>query len=83
MYPTYDNLFVTQTEAKKTTESGIILSTDVDSGLKPAVVIAVGPEAKTQIGSKCFIPWSEAKAVTHGGTQGAIISEKEVLAYID
>jgi hypothetical protein len=46
-------------------------------------VIAVGPEAKTQIGSKCFIPWSEAKAVTHGGTQGAIISEKEVLAYID
>jgi co-chaperonin GroES (HSP10) len=83
MYPTYDNLFVTQVEPKKQTASGIILATDVETGMKPAVILAKGPEAGCEIGLKCYIPWDKAKAVTHDGTQGAIISEKEILAFID
>ena len=82
MKPTYNNLFVQQMKKESTTSGGIILTTDVETGNKPAVVVAVGPEAEgVKPGMRCYIKWGDAIPVTHDGVQGAFISEKNVLAY--
>jgi co-chaperonin GroES (HSP10) len=81
--PTSANLFVTEAEVKTTTSTGIILTGGIDTGLKPAVVVATGPDALSEIGSKCYVNWKDAQPVTYDGVQGAIISEESVLAYID
>jgi co-chaperonin GroES (HSP10) len=83
MKPTYDNLFVTEVQRESTTKAGIILTGEVETGIKPAVILAAGPEAEAKPGLKCYVKWGEAAPVTHEGTKGAIISEKFILAYID
>lgn len=82
MNPTYDNLFVTEVAPESTTKGGIILTGSVETGIKPAVILAAGPEAEAQPGLKCYIKWGDSVPVTHEGTKGAIVSEKSVLAYI-
>lgn len=82
MKPTYDNVFITEVQKEKTTSSGIILTQDLEGGNKPAVIVAVGPECDSQPGLKCFVKWADVVPVTHDGVAGGIISEKEILAYI-
>jgi len=84
MKPTYDNLFIAEMKKDTTTASGIVLSRDIETGNKPAVVLAAGPDAKgVKAGMKCYVKWSDAVPVTHEGQIGAFISEKSVLAYFD
>lgn len=82
MKPTYNNLFVEQMKKESTTAAGIILTSDVETGSKPAVVVAVGPDAVgVKPGMNCYIKWNESVPVTHNGVKGAFISEEHVLAY--
>lgn len=83
MKPTYDNVFVTETEAKTTTASGIILTQDQTTGMKPAKVVAVGPDCiHTRPGDVVYLNWGDSVGVTDKyGTKGAILSEKNILAH--
>jgi len=83
MKPTQDNVFVTEVEAEKTTKSGIILTGSTETGVKPALVLAVGPEVtEFEAGSKVYLRWGEGLPVTHDGTKGVIISQKNIVAVI-
>jgi co-chaperonin GroES (HSP10) len=85
--PTRDNILVTQAEAEggeRTTESGLILTASVETGIKPAHVVAVGPDVTTvEPGSKVYLKWSECTALTHGGIEAALCKEKYVLAIVE
>ena len=82
MTPTYDNVFVTQVERKTTTASGIILTGEVESGLKPAKILAVGPDCYvSKVGDVCYVKWGDTAPITEQGVQGAVISEKLILAF--
>lgn len=82
MKPTRDNLFVRELKKESTTESGIILTSDVETGNKPAEIVAVGPDANgVQPGMRCYLKWTDTVPVTYNGERGAFISEEKVLAY--
>lgn len=76
---------VAQDDAKeKTTESGLILTTNIDTGHKPGVVIAVGPEVQAVAPSqKVVLDWSQAKPFTFEGTQLAAVKEEDIFAVFD
>lgn len=82
MKPTYDNVFITEVQKESTTSGGIILTTDLEGGNKPAMIVATGPECQSTAGLKCYVKWGDVVPVTHDGIAGGIISEKEILAYI-
>ena len=81
MKPTFNNVFVIEHELDNTTESGIILTGTVETGLKPGVVQSAGPECSTvKPADIVYLKWSEAVAVTHKGIKGALVSESSILA---
>ena len=83
MTPTYDNVFVTQVERRTTTASGIILTGEVESGLKPAKILAIGPDCViSAVGAECYVKWGDTAPITEHGTQGAVVSETKILAFI-
>lgn len=83
MKPTRNNIFVTEVEAKTTTESGIILTGAVDKAIKPAKVLAIGPDVhSTRVGDTVYLKWSEGTPITHEGTKGAILAEESLLAVL-
>ena len=83
MKPTQDNVFVTEVEEEKVTATGIILTGSAETGVKPALVLAVGPEvSEVEAGNKVYLRWGEGLPVTHQGTKGVIISQKNIVAVI-
>ena len=82
--PTRDNILVTQAEAETTTESGLILTSNIETGIKPAFVLAVGPDVTTvEPNTKVYLKWSECTALTHNGVEAALRKEKYVLATVE
>lgn len=81
----HDNVLVTQSEKKDTTESGIILSESIETGQKKAVVIAVGPEAIDYVEPRMnvFLDWSKAMAVTIDGLQCAVVKVTDIKLIVD
>ena len=58
------NVLVTETEEEKTSSGGIILTENITKGSKPALVLAVGPEANhLKKGNRVFLKWDEAMPV--------------------
>jgi co-chaperonin GroES (HSP10) len=84
MKPTFNNVFVIEQEDAQTTDSGIILAGSAETGLKPGIVLAKGPECSTvKVGDVIYVKWSEAAAVTYKGKKGAMASETSILAVIE
>lgn len=84
LQPTRNNILVVQKEVEKTTAGGIILAgANIESGIKPAVVRAVGPDVtEVKVGSVIYLKWSESVAVTVDGEASAIVSEESVLGIV-
>lgn len=83
MKPTYDNVFVTEVAKETTTAGGIILTGDVDKSIKPAKILAIGPDVHdVRVGDKVYLKWGEGLPVTHEGTKGVIIPQKHIVAVL-
>jgi co-chaperonin GroES (HSP10) len=70
----HNNVLVTQAHVEQKTSGGIILSGDVTSGNKLAVVIATG-ETITDLPpkSKVYLDWSKSMPVEIDGLKCAVI----------
>jgi co-chaperonin GroES (HSP10) len=80
--PTSDYILIKQVEAPKK-ETTIILTTDPETGMKPAKILAVGKDVKDLVENTMVYPvWSEAKPVTIDGVELALLKEKDVLAFV-
>lgn len=80
----HNNVLVTQADVEQTTSGGIILSTDVTSGNKPAVVIAFG-DAVTGLNqkSKVFLDWSKSMPVEIDGLKCAVIDYQHIKLIVE
>jgi len=85
MKPLKDFILVAEKKKEDKTESGLILSgIDLETGAKPAEVVAVGPDVKNvKIGDSIAIKWGEALAITVKGAQRALVSEEYVYGIFD
>lgn len=80
--PTQDYVLIKQVEAPKK-KSTIILTTDPETGMKPAKVLALGKDVKDLVENAMIYPiWSEAKPVTIDGVELALLKEESVLAFV-
>jgi len=80
MEPLKDYILVGERAKEERSAGGLILAgVDLDTGSKPAEVLAIGPEVKdVSVGDTIAIKWGEALAVTVSGSQRALISEEFV-----
>jgi len=78
------NVLVTETEVEKTTAGGIILSTDVKKGSKPALVLAYSAEAEGILnkGDRVFLAWDKSMPVDVDGNMAAIIDLEHIKAVL-
>lgn len=75
------NVLVTEAGEEKVSAGGIILQGEVSKAAKPALVLAVGPEAThLKSGDRVFLKWPEAMPVDVDGKAGAIIDMAHILA---
>ena len=83
MRPLRNNVVIAQREKQKTTESGIILTEAVETGVGDGVVVAVGPEVQyVEVGQSVIPDWSKGRSVTIGDIQSVVISEEDILAIL-
>lgn len=81
----HDNVLVTQDETKENvTKGGLILSAEVTTGHRPAVVIAVGDGIKDiQPGNKVYLDWTKGLPVELDGIKCAVVEYKEVRLVVE
>lgn len=82
MKPLKNNILVVDTgEDTKTTASGIILQTDIETGSKPGFVLAVGPDVESvKVQDKIALEWNKGLPITLNGEKAILISEEFVKA---
>ena len=79
-----NNIVVGEVAVEKKTESGLILTQNMETGSRPAKVVAIGPDVtQVKIGEQIVIKWAEAIAVSENGQQYAIVSEDHVYGVFD
>lgn len=80
----HDNVLVTQdTQKERTTESGLILTTDVTTGHKPAIVIAVGDDVPLVPKARVFLDWSKSMPVEVDGLKCAVVKYEDIKLIVD
>ena len=80
----HNNVLVTQAEVEEKTAGGIILSGDVTSGNKPAIVIAVGDAVEDiKPKNKVFLDWSKSMPVEIDGLKCAVIDEFDIKLIVE
>jgi len=80
IYPTNDNILVKEVAKENKTASGLILTDDLETGSKPGMVVAVGPDAdQTLLNNKVYLQWGKGMAVTDAGQQAVLISVEHVM----
>lgn len=81
MQPTQNYVYVIQVEREQTTPGGLYLTAEIETGSKPALVKAVGPEVTTcKNGDNVYVRWSDGVPVTHMGEKAVILPDTSVLA---
>ena len=80
----HNNVLVTNAEVEQKTEGGIILSGDISTGNKPAVVIAVGDAVEDiKPKNKVFLDWSKSMPVEIDGLKCAVIDEFDIKLIVE
>lgn len=83
----HDNVLVTEdTQKEHTTESGLILTTDVTTGNKPARVIAFGEDLKDSglyPDAKVYLKWSETMPVELDGLKCGVVKYEHIKLIVD
>ena len=80
----HHNVLVTNAEVEEKTSGGIILSGDISTGNKPAIVIAVGddvPDIKPK--NKVYLDWSKSMPVEIDGLKCAVVDEFEIKLIVE
>lgn len=80
MRPLRNYVLVAEAKVENKTASGLILTTDVETGSKPGYVLAVGPDSvHVRKGDKVALNWGKGLPVTVEGNKGLLISEDEIV----
>lgn len=80
----HNNVLVTQAEVEEKTSGGIILSGDVTSGNKPAIVIAVGDTVEDiKPKNRVFLDWSKSMPVEIDGLKCAVINQLDIKLIVE
>lgn len=80
----HNNVLVTNAEVEEKTAGGIILSGDISTGNKPAVVIAVGDAVEDiKPKNKVFLDWSKSMPVEIDGLKCAVIDEFDIKLIVE
>ena len=83
----HDNVLVTEdTKKETTTAAGLILSTDITTGNKPARVIAFGEDLKDSglyPDAKVYLKWSEAMPVELDGLKCGVVKYEHIKLIVD
>lgn len=75
----HDNVLVTEANKEEERPSGIILSKDISSGHKAAVVIAAGEIVEgIKPTDKVYLDWSKAMPVELDGLKCAVVSFRDI-----
>ena len=84
MQPTFNNVFLREIKRETTTASGIILTQDPNTGNRPALVVAVGPEVTSVApGDTAYVNWKEnSMPVTVDGEMGVLTSETSIMGVV-
>lgn len=82
MQPLKNYVLLGEVKEDLKTESGIVLTQSVVTGVKPGKVLAVGPDANqsVKVGQHVICNWKEATAVTIEGIQCVLLSDEYILA---
>jgi len=84
MYPTNDNCLVYEVAQETQTAGGLILTGSIETGSKPGMIAAVGPEVDGNfLNQKCFVNWGKGMPVTVEGKMAVLVKVEYVLALID
>ena len=81
----HDYVLVTEDSTKeKTTEFGLILSSDIATGMKPAVVIAFGDQVEgLEVENKVYLDWKHAMAIELDGLKCGVIKFEHIKLIVD
>ena len=83
MKPLKNNVLVAQAANEEKTTSGIFLAGTTETGVKPAIILEVGPAVvDVQVGDKVYLHWGKGMAVSYRGEQAALISEDHIEAIL-
>ena len=75
----HDNVLVTEkAQGEKQLESGLILSADISTGMKPAVVIASGEEVDLQPEDTVYLDWKQAMPIEIDGLKCGVIKFEHI-----
>ena len=80
----HDNVLVTEdTRKERTTESGLILTSDTTTGHKPAIVIAVGDDVPLVPKARVYLDWSKAMAVELDGLKCGVVKYEHIKLIVE
>jgi len=75
----HDNVLVTEkAQGEQQLESGLILSADISTGMKPAVVIACGEEVDLQPEDTVYLDWKQAMPIELDGLKCGVIKFEHI-----
>lgn len=75
----HDNVLVTEAQKEERRSSGIILSKDISSGHKPAIVIATGDLVEgLNAKDKVYLDWTKAMPVELDGVKCAVVKFEDI-----
>lgn len=80
----HNNVLVTNAEVEEKTAGGIILSGDISTGNKPAIVISVGDNVEHILPKqKVYLDWKKALPVELDGLKCAVVEDCDVKLIVD
>ncbi len=80
MKPLRNYILVAEAKVENKTASGLILTTDVETGSKPGYVLAVGPDSiYVRKGDKVAFNWAKGLPITVEGNKGVLVCEDDIL----
>jgi len=81
--PVRDKVAVTRVESKKETDSGIIVTRNIND-VDRAKVIAIGPDVVSfEVGNQLLIDWNKAIKSSYNGEEIYLIKEEFIVAVFE
>ena len=82
MKPLKNFILVAEAEVENKTESGLIITGgSIESGSKPGVAVAIGPDVESvAVGDTIACKWGDGLPVTVKGQKGVLLPEDAIYA---
>ena len=80
----HNNVLVTSAEVEQKSQGGIILSSDISTGNKPAIVIAFGDSVTClKQENKVYLDWSKSMPVEIDGLKCAVVDIEHIKLIVE